>query len=515
MISELSDLAALVRHYSPNFVLQFNTKPGLKTKISQLLVILTDPKKDLTGDAIAKSLGYKGENSKGFKMLCARLEDKLLSVLVLMDYKQNASEVKKKTFEIYKGFLQGQMLNANNRRKLAIRILEKTLHEALKYETTHLIVSILERLTIHYSFMSRNDKKYKKYAKLKEQMMKNLVAEHEAETMYNELSNVALFKAKSHVDYLNKISKQFASKLEEGQKTITTYRYNLLAYEVRQFHLNLRGDYQESIDLCNEALDYLSDKPFFNKSTLSGFSTPKVDAYLNLQQYEKATQEIKSLFKHLTKESFNWFKNQRKLFFVYSLQNKYQEMYRLTSEMTDPKLYKKNQTFLENWKIREAYINFLIRAKVVKEEKEYPLKNFRLARFLNEVPTFSKDKEGVNTAILIVQILFFIVDGRLDKVQGKLDALTKYCHRYLRRDETYRFNCFIKMLLRLPEAEFNPIRTQRYVKKYYEKLEAYPREKTIENFSAEVIGFEELWDIIIQTLPRKGYRIRKKAISVT
>ena len=70
------------------------------------------------------------------------------------------------------------------------------------------------------------------------------------------------------------------------------------------------------------------------------------------------------------------------------------------------------------------------------------------------------------------------------------------------------------MLLRLPEAEFNPIRTQRYVKKYYDKLEAYPREKTIESFSAEVIGFEELWDIIIETLPRRGYRTRKKAISV-
>ena len=250
MLLELSDLVALVRHYSPKFTLQFEVKSGSKTKIGRLLGILIDPKSDLNGDEIAISLGYTGEESKGFKMLCTRLEDKLLSVLVLMDYKQNASDVKKKTFEIYKGFLQGQMLNANNRRKLAVRILEKTLHEALKYEKTHLVVSILERLTIHYSFMSRNDNKYKKYAKLKEEMMVNLVEEHKAETMYNELSNVALFKAKSHIDYLNKISKQFAQELEEGQNYIHTYRYNLLAYEVRQFYLNHIGDYKESIDLC-------------------------------------------------------------------------------------------------------------------------------------------------------------------------------------------------------------------------------------------------------------------------
>ena len=395
MLLELSDLVALVRHYSPKFSLQFEVKSGSKTKIGRLLGILIDPKSDLNGNEIAISLGYTGENSKGFKMLCARLEDKLLTVLVLMDYKQNASTVKKKTFELFKGFLQGQMLITNNRRKLAIKVLERSLNEALKYEKTLISISILEKLTIHYAYINRNDKQFNKYEKLKKDLMLILIEEQKVETMYNELSNVALFKAKADPDYLYKIAKSFSESLQEGQSRINSFRYNSLAYQIRQFYLNLDGRYYESIKLCNEAINFLKDKPFFNRSSYVVFSDPKVDAYLNIQQYEEAKNEIKGLYQHLTKESFDWFKNQRKLFFVYSLQNDYQEMYRLTSEMTDPKLYNKNQAFLENWKIREAYVNFLIRAKVVKEEKQYPLKNFRLARFLNEVPTFSKAKQGL------------------------------------------------------------------------------------------------------------------------
>lgn len=509
MISNTLELLALTKKYSENFILQFEESGKYTTKIKQLYLYLSKPTKDpINANEIAKQLNYKGIQDKGFKLLCSRLEDKILSALILIDYKHNSSAVRKKTFEINKRYLQGQMLLTNSKRSLGIKLLEKALKDALHYEQTHLALSILEKLNSHYAFLSRNDSKWKKYTDLKKDMMSNLKAEHEAENMYNELSHYAVFKSKSDAEYLSKISNEFSKVLSVGQEKTKTFRYNELAYQIRQYNLNLQGKYQDSVNLCNEAIDFLRQKPFFNRSTYVVFSTSKIEAFLNLGMFSETITEIEGLYEHLTPLTHNWFKTQRKLFFVYSMTNNYKEMYRLTSKMSNPKLYKANKSFEENWKIREAYIHFLIKAGKVKAEEDFPMKPFRLGRFLNEVPQYSKDKEGVNTSILIIQILFFIADGRLDKIEEKLDSLNKYCHRYLRNDETFRFNCFIKMLLKLPEAEYNPIRTNRYVKKYYERLIQFPREKTIETFSAEVIDFEELWNIIIDILPSKGYKAR-------
>ena len=62
----------------------------------------------------------------------------------------------------------------------------------------------------------------------------------------------------------------------------------------------------------------------------------------------------------------------------------------------------------EQWAIYQAYLEFLLPSG--------PDNGFRLARFLNNVPSFSKDKRGMNINILILQVLFLLRQGKRGEI---------------------------------------------------------------------------------------------------
>ncbi len=132
-----------------------------------------------------------------------------------------------------------------------------------------------------------------------------------------------------------------------------------------------------------------------------------------------------------------------------------------------------------------------------------PLRKFRLGRFINDAPTYSKDKRGVNISILVIQLLLLVQNKKYLELLDKLDALNMYSHRYLKSDNTFRSNCFIKMLAKLPDADYHPIRWERYVKKYRQRLEEHPFELSYHNLDLEVIPFETLYDLVVEMLEKQ------------
>jgi hypothetical protein len=58
------------------------------------------------------------------------------------------------------------------------------------------------------------------------------------------------------------------------------------------------------------------------------------------------------------------------------------------------------------------------------------------------------------------------------------------------------------MILKLPEAEYHPVRTARYVAKYKKILEDNPAELTMNRTDTEIIPYEDLWDIIEEVMER-------------
>ena len=149
-----------------------------------------------------------------------------------------------------------------------------------------------------------------------------------------------------------------------------------------------------------------------------------------------------------------------------------------------------NETMIEHWNILKAY------AYLMSPDGN----TFRLGKFLNEVPVFSKDKRGHNTNILIIQILFLLKKKKHDEIINKVESLKQYVSKYLRKDDTFRTSCFIKMLCQLPVGNFHPINVQRRTKKYYEKMMELPKEQARMDVDVEIVPYEVLWSKVLSML---------------
>lgn len=81
-----------------------------------------------------------------------------------------------------------------------------------------------------------------------------------------------------------------------------------------------------------------------------------------------------------------------------------------------------------------------------------------------------------------------------------MDALKQYSYRYLRKDETLRTNLFIKMLNSMVKADFNRIRTERYVEPLWEQLRSVPINISEQGIEVEILPFEQLWPMVLEML---------------
>ena len=138
----------------------------------------------------------------------------------------------------------------------------------------------------------------------------------------------------------------------------------------------------------------------------------------------------------------------------------------------------------------------------ISDEEREALKPFIFSKFINSVPFHSKDKSGQNITILVLQILFLLSDRKYDKIIDRIDALTQYSYRYLRNDETFRSNCFIKMLILMSNASFNPIRTRTYTMELSKKLKKSHLNTDEKSTQVEIIPYDYLWEVILEVLER-------------
>ena len=95
----------------------------------------------------------------------------------------------------------------------------------------------------------------------------------------------------------------------------------------------------------------------------------------------------------------------------------------------------------EQWKIVKAYTALF-------SEKKY-----KIGKFINEVPIFSKDKAGANASIIIVQMLHYLKMGKTHQYIERCDALSSYMNRHLKG----KIRILAKLLLEVNKGRFNAL----------------------------------------------------------
>ena len=163
----------------------------------------------------------------------------------------------------------------------------------------------------------------------------------------------------------------------------------------------------------------------------------------------------------------------------------------------------------ELWRIYEPYVYYLTMLGKIKSQ----IKNkFKLAKFINEVPIFSKDKSGMNIAILVIKILIQLQEHKYSRVLDEVEATEQYCYRHLRGEDTQRSYNFLKMLLQIPMGQFDRKMVEPKAARYLEKLRAIPLQLANQTHEIEIIPYEDLWDYALQSLEMKPEKTGRRAL---
>lgn len=475
-------------------------KANKKSKYLLLFLGIKDGKINSDKEAI-QYLKYR--KSPSFLKLKKRYLDKVLNYLLISDAR---IEFQDKTNDLYLELLKlhvaARFLHFHNQKKNAVIIYRYIFNKSVQNGFEDLIMFSAIPLKQHYAYIEPNNKLFAKYSEVIDQSYSTLGRTIELNSHYDMISHMNLILPESKVETFNKETLKISDSLLNGLKETDSFQYRSKVYEIASFAFNVNSEYEKSIDISKELID-LSLEYFKTTNTKVLIAYKDIlSAYLKLKDYENAKIYIDNILEISNTHGHNYFRIRGLEFSLYAITKAYDKLFNITHEVTNLKKLKEYKVNREEWHIREAFVNVLVEAGKIDQAvlDANPSKKFKLNRFINDVEFYSKDKRGTNISIQIIQLMHFLIRKEYDKIVDRLDALNQYTYRYLRNDDTLRSNCFIKMLLKIPEAEYHPLRTKRYVAKYEKKLAENPYEISLKEISVEIIPYEYLWEIILEIL---------------
>lgn len=454
----------------------------------------------LTDEDAARDLFGTEPSDKKYLMLKSRVKTRLINTLFFLE--RSKSRYQQAIYKCNRNLVAARYLLLNDANDSASAILKSTLHESEKYHLTNIALDCLRELRYRASF-SGNEAEHRKYNERFKQVQKLLAAEFKSEEYYQ---LITLPFAKSHISKQEFASQAFAyiKKIEALREEGSTYSLEINYFRLRVIANQIAIMHKEVIKTCQEAEDYLNDHSHLvQKIRFGEFAFYRMVAYLHLGEYEEghATAQ-RALGKKLYREgSLNWMIFLEYYFLLCMHTFQYQKALEIYGQVVGhPRFPHIDATRREKWRIFHAFLKYMITDET-SNTAEAKQARFNIWKFLNEVPIFSKDKRGLNIAILILQVLFLLDRKDFDGIIQRAEALKVYASRYLKRDENFRSNCFLKMLLIMERKDFNYERTRDIASKYYAKLKSeqfnYQSGKLA---NLEIIPYEQLWERILSKL---------------
>jgi hypothetical protein len=477
------------------------------TKMSMLYRGITEGSVKSDQDARNYLYGSHRATSKYYEVK-RRLKFRLIEFLLIYN---NHNSKTRNIQDIYNSCLRTWLASrilANEQAKHAsCKLLEAVVPVSIKFEFTDITILAAHLLLGYYAVYNPNPAKYAYYSNLIKLNHDILAAETAAEIALFDI--IILF-----ADCQKTISEKYILQIKEKHdRILSTFEGVNSTRFLRMFHqyqmvcAEIMGQNELAYDIGTKALEIIVKKPYHSPGSQFSIDTRRLANLIKLGRYEEgevlAIKQMDIWSEHIS----NWHIIAFYYFILSCHAREYTTAYKTVNVSLQLKSFKGSHGNIKQlWYINHAYAHFFLQCgKVQLTDKERTqVKKFRIYKFLNEVPIYSKDKSGMNISILIIQILFFVWEKKYKKVQSRINSLSRYCKKYLTDKDTYRSHCFIKMLLQLARADFNPIRGQRYAQKYHDKLLAEPLSKSRQAIEVEIVPYEHLWEMILEMCERNG-----------
>lgn len=450
----------------------------------------------ITGNQDAHKIIYKGKKTaNGVTMLKHRLKKKLLNQLFFLDEditSTNKTQVKEQ--ECFAKVYQARILINNGANDFALRILRQALATAHQFEFLDVNYLCLRSL-LHIYANQGNTLEFKKTNQELIVVSHSLKGSQQSERMFLEAKvelSHSISSRKRYLLLIEDVLKKMEVLWREHETFDTFYDY----YRLFIWSQELKGDFNRIVEITNISQELLET----NKINAERFDHRfnkfiQVYAYLRAKKLEQGISLAATYLPSFNPSSNNWFAFMENYILLVLHARKYKVAHVLMDQVfSNPSIKKTNKMAQERWYLFEAYLHFV---------SPQPEISFKWREFLENVPSYSKDKEGYNVAILILQVMYSVGTNDIEALDYRMEALKKYAHKHLKDSFSDRSRTFFKLLAILVKNEFSFGPVQKKGQTYYQKLlrlsppgDAYAE--------IEIIPYEHLWELILQRLQEKA-----------
>jgi len=495
----LQELVYILSRNKTKNIRQYGFLQDKSGRLMEFYNALVDEKFN-TDEEAAKTLLDATPKDKTYRRLKNKLKEELLNGLFFVDTSHGSyTDLQKAYYECYKDWATVKLLKIQSSPTIFLEVSERLILKALKYEFTDLVFDVSRWLKNEFSGRIGDKKKYLYYKELANEYSKILQLEFKTENGYNDL--ILLFaRSKSSNPEIFLLAQPLFNEIKEYLGNIDSYRFNLYGYLIGVYMYMSKHDYQSTITICEEALYYFDNRAYNHRIAKQAFLNQLTVCCTQLKLFQKGKAFALRSIDLAQEGKSDWHRAQESYLILLLHQGKYSKAYEVFQTARKHKSYK----FLidltkERWQIYEAYIALLHEMNQV-GEGAVPNKKFKVSKFLNEVPTYLKDKRGYNIPIIIVQFLFLVQRKKYDEALQRIETLEKYGSRYLKKNDTFRTSCFIKMLSQFPKQGYQRKAIQENTNELLEKLSKVSLEIADQANEIEVIPYEMLWELALEVL---------------
>ncbi len=453
-----------------------------------------------TDDEAAELLYESKSDDDRYRMLKSRLKQKMLNHLYFLDFSTKGfpayTTAKQECLQLLH---HGNISRITGERKIAKSLFHKANTIATRFEFTREKITALEEL---YAIMSLNCQPHV-FDQLIDELnatRKLYIKEEEARELYFRFKMLLVKSVNSRKKNIDEVV-GVIEKLHTIWKDTNSSNVFNWYYTMRLFYMEMTAQYEESIPFINQILSGKFEGKKLNEKRIDDthliYSLQY--AYLRAKMFEKGF-ELSEKYKDLIDpRDNNWFAFKSQYFMMAMHSRNYKLAFDIINEVFENKKFiSLNRRMEESWKLYNAYLHFAYSGN-------FFMRSFNFTKFVEEMPHYSKDKEGHNVAILILQFLFYVERGDIDSLIYRRDALKKYMDNHFKENFSYRTRTFFKLLSIVVENSLDIKKINQKSKYLLNKLQEHQIVGSAYQ-EIEIIPYEHLWDLLLNMIKYEKVR---------
>jgi len=441
--------------------------------------------------------------SRAFRRFLVEFRKRFFAPLLFLDTASspNFNDTQKANFKCQRQLALFKTLLYRNCPENARLLAENTFELALQNDVTFVALEFATYLKQYYVERQLDVEKHLYYKALVEQLRFNWEAENLA-LGYHQAVLLPYVTKKGVQPELWYLSEDYLQALEpyghcNTQMFISAY------YAVKYTGEMQRFEWSVAHVTCEEALHKLNAKIYVSSRLIRVFQAYNVICLSMLGKFDEALVLNWEVVKNEVHGSRNWFIHLDTLFLMALKGSKYQDASKAAFMIYQHSNFKAmSVSTQESWNVLMAYLTLVKKLEPeAKMEESEIFSGFRLSKFMNSVPNYTKDKKGLNVPILIAQFLFLLIDNDYDLAQEKLSALRKYRVKHFSTNNgAYRTQLFIRSLCVMAGTRLSKSIFLKKSTPILNILKTIPQSHPDQHFHIEIIPYEVLWSWVLKLL---------------